>query len=153
MGAKIAEEVLTVGAVEELTAANANLFRKMVCTALDRHTVVEIDLSQTTFMDAAGLGALVAVHILTRRRNGVVRLVNPTPPVQQVLDLVRAGQIFEIVHTARQTIPSLYGRQTSPVRGLAMPQQGFVPEGRLRVARRFNAGEPAHPSHKSRRDG
>jgi anti-anti-sigma factor len=99
MEVTIAEEVLTVVGFAELTAANSQLFRKKVCAALNGHAVVEIDLSQTTFMDCAGLGALIAVHILTRRRNGVVRLVNPTPSVQQVLELVRAGQIFEIVST------------------------------------------------------
>ena len=99
MEVTIAKEVLKVVGFAELTAANSHQFRKKVCAALNGQTVVEIDLSQTTFIDSAGLGALFAVHILTRRRNGVVRLVNPTPPVQQVLDLVRAGHIFEIVHT------------------------------------------------------
>jgi len=99
MEVTIAEEVLTVVGFAEMTAANSHRFRKEVCAALNGHTVVEIDLSQTTFMDSAGLGTLFAVHLLTRRRNGVVRLVNPTPPVQQVLELVRARQIFEIVHT------------------------------------------------------
>ena len=92
-------KVLNVVGFSELTGANRNRFQKTVCAALNGSPVVEIDLSQTTFIDSAGLGALFAVHILTRRRNGVVRLVNPTPPVEQVLDLVRAGQIFEIVHT------------------------------------------------------
>jgi anti-anti-sigma factor len=95
----IAKEVLTVVAFAELTAANGNLFRKKVCAALNGHTVVEIDLSQTTCMDCAGLGALITVRNLTRGRNGVMRLVNPTSPVQQFLELVRAGRIFEIINT------------------------------------------------------
>ena len=100
MEVTIAEEVLTVVGFAEMTAANSHRFRKEVCAALNGHTVVEIDLSQTTFMDCAGLGALIAVCNLIRgRKRVVVRLVNPTPPVQQVLELVRARQIFEIVHT------------------------------------------------------
>ena len=85
-----------------MTAANRKLFRRKVCTALNGHTVaeVDIDLSQTTFMDFAGLGALIAVRNLTTGRNGVVRLMYPTSPVQQLLDLVRAGQVFEIVSTS-----------------------------------------------------
>ena|SRR5437588_451144 len=104
MGARIAEEVLTVGGVEELTAANQELFRKQICTALNGHTTIEIDLSRTTFMDCAGLGALIAVRNLARDRNGVVRLVNPTPTVQLLFDVVRAGQIFEMGN-ARLSIP------------------------------------------------
>ena len=98
MGARIAEEFLTVGGVEELTAANQDLFRKRICTALNGHTTIEIDLSETTFMDCAGLGALIAVSNLARDRNGVVRLVNPTPTVQLLFDAVRATDIFEMAN-------------------------------------------------------
>ena len=102
MEVTIAKEVVRVVGFAKLTVANSHLFRKKVCDALNGHTVVEIDLAETTFMDCAGLGALIAVCNLIRgRKRVVVRLVNPTPPVQQVLDLVRAGQIFEIVHTSR----------------------------------------------------
>ena len=99
MGARIAEEVLTVGGVEELTAANQELFRKQICTALNGHTTIEIDLSRTTFMDCTGLGALIALRKLARARNGGVRLVNPTPTVQRLFDVLRAGELFEIVNT------------------------------------------------------
>jgi len=91
-------EVLMVEGFAELTAANCKLFRKQVCAALNGHTVVEIDLSRTALVDCAGLGALVVIRNLTRDRKGAVRLLNPTPPVQQLLDLVRAGEIFEIVN-------------------------------------------------------
>jgi anti-anti-sigma factor len=100
MEVMIAKEVVRVVGFAELTVANSHRFRKKVCAALNGHTAVEIDLSQTTFMDCAGLGALIAVCNLIRgQKRVVVRLVNPTSPVQQVLDLVRAGQIFEIVNT------------------------------------------------------
>src|SRR5438876_3189919 len=99
MGARIAEEVLTVGGVEELTAANQELFRKQICTALNGHTTIEIDLSRTTFMDCTGLGALIALRKLARARNGGVRLVNPTPTVQRLFDVLHAGELFEIVNT------------------------------------------------------
>src|SRR5437879_9431513 len=98
MEIKIASEVLTVGRFAELSAANSELFRKQVCTALNGHTTIEIDLSRTTFMDCAGLSALIALRNLAHGRNGVVRLVNPTPIVQQLFDVVRAGQMFEFVN-------------------------------------------------------
>ena len=44
-----------------------------------------------------GLGALISLHKTTCTRNGLVRLLNPTPPVQQLLDLTRMHRIFEIV--------------------------------------------------------
>ena len=105
MGARIAEEILTVGGVEELTAANQELFRKQIFTALNGHTTIEIDLSKTTFMDCAGLGALIALRKLARARNGDVRLLNPTPTVQLLFDAVRAGPMFDIVNTWPTDLP------------------------------------------------
>ena len=102
MASKIANQVLTVGGFAELTADNNEQFRKEICTALNGHTTIEIDLSRTTFMDCTGLGALIALRKLARARNGGVRLVNPTPTVQRLFDVVRAGQMFEIVN-ARPT--------------------------------------------------
>jgi anti-anti-sigma factor len=98
MEVTIKKEVLMVEGLEELTAANCKLFRRQVCDALNGHTDIEIDLSQTALVDCAGLGAMIALRNLTRGRNGAVRLLNPTPPVKQLLDLVRAGEIFEIVN-------------------------------------------------------
>jgi anti-anti-sigma factor len=97
-GIKPSEHVLRVMGFEEMTAANCAAFRKTACAAWKGHTDAEIDLSETTLIDCAGLGALIAVRNLTHARNGVARLMNPTPPVQQMLDLTRTGELFEIVN-------------------------------------------------------
>lgn len=102
--APITSKLLTVLACPEMTAAHCYTFRKQVCATLNGHTEVEVDLSQTTVMDCAGLGALIAIRNLTREKNGgAVRLTNPTSPVRQLLDLMRAGEIFEIVKTIQTT--------------------------------------------------
>lgn len=94
------QEVLRVVGITELTAAHGPRFRKQVRAALNGHTVIEIDLSRTTSMDCAGLGALLALRQLTRQWKGFVRLLNPSSCVRQLLDLLRARQIFEIVNTS-----------------------------------------------------
>jgi anti-sigma B factor antagonist len=99
MKVKIANEVLTVGGFAELTAANSDRVGRKIRDGLNGHTTIEIDLSRTTFMDCTGLGALIALRKLASARNGSVRLVNPTPTVQRLFDVVRAGEIFEIVNT------------------------------------------------------
>jgi anti-anti-sigma factor len=116
METEIAENVLTVAGFEEMTASNCKRFRKRVCAALNGHTVVEIDLSQTTFMDCAGLGALIAISNSVRDRKIVVRLVNPTSRVQQLLHLMRAGQILEIVNRLQLTTPTIPLIETTPRR-------------------------------------
>ena len=134
----IAKEVLTVMGFAELTAANSNLFRKQVCAALNGHAAIEIDLSRTTFVDCAGLVALTALRNFAHGRNGAIRLVNPTPPVQQMLGIVRAGYMFEIVHIRPPAIPGSRAEDTGievftaslpPCRGSGILQMGEMPHG------------------------
>jgi anti-anti-sigma factor len=93
------DEVLRVSGFAELTAHNCDLFRAGTHAALNGHTSIEIDLSDTIVMDCSGLGALIALRNCARRRNGVVRLMSPIPAVRRLLEIVRAEQMFEIVHT------------------------------------------------------
>ena len=92
-------ETLSITGVKELGAANSQSFRDQVRTAMtDIHKNIEIDLSQTMFVDSCGLGALISLHKTTCSRRGTVRLLNPTPPVQQILELTRMHRIFDIIH-------------------------------------------------------
>jgi anti-sigma B factor antagonist len=93
-------DTLRVAAVKELGAADANAFRDRVRQGLAKHHKnVDIDLAQTTFVDSCGLGALVALHKTVCGRQGKLRLLNPQPAVQQILDLTRMSRIFEVVKT------------------------------------------------------
>ena len=92
-------ETLSVSGIKELGAANSNTFRDHVKAEFrEPQKNIEIDLSQTNFVDSCGLGALISLHKATCNRNGTVRLVNPTAPVQQILELTRMHRIFEIVN-------------------------------------------------------
>lgn len=88
---------LRISAVSQLGAVNANDFRDWVRSALaEGQNSIELDLAQTTFVDSCGLGALVALHKTARSRGGRLRLLNPQPQVQQLLELTRMNQIFDI---------------------------------------------------------
>lgn len=93
---------LSVTGLRALNSANARSFRSAVATALSHDLqAVEIDLSQTQTVDGAGLGALVSLYetaIHHRNRKGfAMRLTNPTPTVQQLIELARLHHLFEIV--------------------------------------------------------
>jgi len=91
-------DTLRASAIMELSAANANAIRDETRHAFgESQRNIEIDLSQTTSVDSCGLGALVALHKTASARGGVLRLLNPTPPVQQILELTRMHRIFEVV--------------------------------------------------------
>ena len=98
MRATEVEATLQISGIKELGAANSQTFRDQVRSALTTtQKNIEIDLSQTMFVDSCGLGALISLHKTTCNRNGQVRLMNPTPPVDQILQLTRMNRIFEIV--------------------------------------------------------
>jgi anti-sigma B factor antagonist len=91
-------DTLNIGGLRELSAANATSFRDHIRGAMaDSLRNIEIDLSEASFLDSCGLGALISLHKTACSRRGLVRLVNPASPVQQILELTRMHRIFEIV--------------------------------------------------------
>jgi len=92
-------ETLVVSEIRELGAATSNDFRDQARAALslDNLRNLEVDLSETMFVDSCGLGALIALHKTVCGLNGLMRLINPTPGVLQILELTRMHRLFEIV--------------------------------------------------------
>ena len=97
------ENVLSISDLPELAAGNSEAFRRRVQSALPQDSLqaIEIDLSKTQSVDSCGLGALLAIHKWACNHNGdqgvPIKLLNPLPPVQQILELTRLHRNFEIV--------------------------------------------------------
>jgi anti-sigma B factor antagonist len=90
---------LRVSDIAELNAVNASSFRDEVRAAMPSDPgMIEIDLSQTRFVDSSGLGALFALYkAANNNHDGVtLRLVNPRPSIQQLFELTQLHQLFEI---------------------------------------------------------
>lgn len=94
---KDSQNTVVTGLVE-LVAANAAQVRDEIRATLPATTTcLDLDLSAMTFLDSSGLGTLISLHKTLRARNGTVRLIKPTPNVQQILELTRLHRVFEIV--------------------------------------------------------
>lgn len=90
-------DTLRISDVKELGSTNANAFRDWVRSSLSNgQRNIELDMSQATFIDSCGLGALIALHKTACARRGALRLVSPQPAVRQILELTRMHRIFEI---------------------------------------------------------
>lgn len=84
--------------IRELDAANGRAFQEAVSKAWSGElNHIEIDLSETVFLDSCGLGALVWLRKLVAERYGRVRLLNPAPSIEQILELTRLYRLFDIV--------------------------------------------------------
>ena len=90
---------LVLSEITELNAANSAALCQDARAALrDGITLVDVDLSQTRMIDSSGLGALITLHKNMCTRGGGLRILNPAPNAQQILELTRLHRVFEIVH-------------------------------------------------------
>jgi anti-anti-sigma factor len=99
---------LNIANLDELTFANARDFRKAAEPALDSELArIEIDLSQTEYIDGGGLGALLSLFREANEKSPgrivSMRLLNPQPPVLQMLELTQMRHLFEIVTGETET--------------------------------------------------
>jgi anti-anti-sigma factor len=120
------EHTLHIRGLCELNAVNAHAVRDALCAAIvpGLHAI-EIDLSQLHFVDGCGLGALAALYRTATEADAadapVIRLINPQPAVQQVIELTRLHHLFEITSRPEELVnlvSSCSPNQYVPVAGL-----------------------------------
>lgn len=92
-------DTLNVSEIRELATATANTFQSQLSAALSdsvRH--INLDLSQTTFVDCGGLGALVALRKKASHGKGpaTIRLLNPPKPLQHIVTMMKMSDVFPI---------------------------------------------------------
>lgn len=69
---------------------------------------VAVDLSLVTFIDSAGLGALIGGQRQARTFRGSFTLVAPSAPVSRLFELTSLDRVFQIVdHVNDVPVPSV----------------------------------------------
>ncbi len=63
-----------------------------------------VDLSDTEYLDSTALGALVGALKRLREREGDLRLVNPRPRIQKLLEVTRLSKVFEVRSSVAQAL-------------------------------------------------
>jgi anti-sigma B factor antagonist len=86
-----------MGESEQLRAALEQL-------AASATPLIIMDLSEMDFICSNGLGAIVSVHVKSRRHKGEIRLAGPKPHVRDVLETTRLTQLFGIYASVQQAI-------------------------------------------------
>jgi anti-anti-sigma factor len=100
---------LSVTGLRELNAENAHSFQAALAPALtaDLRTI-EIDLAATQTVDGAGLGALVSLYEAAKKQSNLdtftFRLQNPSPTVQQMIELARLHHLFEVLPSPQSNL-------------------------------------------------
>lgn len=94
----------------------------ILCPAARQHKpTIILDLSEVDAIDAAGIGALVSLQAA-----GIyLRLMNPSKPVREILQVTRLDTVFEILKsplTASQEETARHARLAGPLQSaMALP--------------------------------
>jgi anti-anti-sigma factor len=90
-------DTVNVSEIRELGTATANSFQSALSAALSSSVKhIDLDLSQTTFVDCGGLGALVAIWKRTSNGQGAatIRLLNAPETLQRIVSMMKMGDFF-----------------------------------------------------------
>ena len=101
-------DILVVGLAESgaLEADNVAAFREAMANLLQDRPRVLVDMSNITFLDSSGLGALVAIWRSLSSREGEIKLCGLGPPVRTVFEITRMHRVFEIYDTEEEALAS-----------------------------------------------
>lgn len=72
-----------------------SVLREAVLCELDKRSIV-LDLSRVERIDAGGLGTLVFLHTCVNGLGTELKLMNPSVPVSEVLELTNLTSVFAI---------------------------------------------------------
>jgi anti-anti-sigma factor len=73
-------------------------------TSLTNVTVVVLDLTRISMIDAAGFGLMLKLREELKARGIEIRLMNPTDRVSRLFEITRLNTVFEIASPS--TVPS-----------------------------------------------
>ena len=87
--------VTTISCHGRLIRENADELRNVVQPLIQRGGQIALDFADLEYMDSSGLGAIVGLKVSAVKRGlCVLRLVNLTPRVKQLLTLTNLLQLF-----------------------------------------------------------
>lgn len=92
------ETVVLIRATGRFVLDECDCFREKVFPLIkDGLETAAVDLSETDFIDSAGLGVLVGLKIKANQLGFRLAVVDPSSPVQDILTVSKLSSIFDIV--------------------------------------------------------
>jgi anti-sigma B factor antagonist len=89
---------VTIARIESPTLETENVgsFRSAIGPVLDQSPDVVLDLSEVTFMDSTGLGAMLSCLRALKSRGGSLKVASLSPEVRRLFDMVMMDKVFSV---------------------------------------------------------
>jgi anti-anti-sigma factor len=103
--------IAVIAAAGEIDLTNAGSFRDALLTALNAGAFgLIVDLTAATFLDSAGVNALVRASRRASATGATLRLAVAAPALLRVLNLVGVDQLIEVHPSVAEAVASLPDR-------------------------------------------
>ena len=80
-----------------------------------------LNLAQVSYVDSAGLGAIVSAYTTTTREGGTLKLANVSKRLQDLLSMTRLLSVFERFDSEDEAVRSFEGTVKVAVEGTSRP--------------------------------
>ena len=80
------------------------LGKRLEKLAAEKAPIIVLEMSEMDFICSLGLGAIITGHLKCCHHCGQIRLVNPTPPVRELLETTRLTKLFDIYDNIEQAL-------------------------------------------------
>jgi anti-sigma B factor antagonist len=91
------------------TVLRGELFRLLE----EDHKQIVLNLRDVSHFDSAALGELGATYKQAKQKNAELKLLTPPPKLQELLQLVRFDEVFDVHHDEAEAIKS-FGTSRAP---------------------------------------
>jgi len=88
------EETIVRGS-GRITSSTVALLQSTVRSLIPETKSIVLDLTDVTYMDSSGLGAIVGLYLSAKRQHCVLKLINLNQRLQELFRLTKLASIFE----------------------------------------------------------
>lgn len=109
---RLAGDVVIVNLTGKITLADGGdtlLKDKILSLVQQEHKKVVLNLGEVSYVDSAGLGAIVQAFATLNKNGGTLKLLNLTKRLQDLLAITKLATIFETYETEADAVRSFSG--------------------------------------------
>ena len=88
-------EEITVRCKGRIASASTGLLLTTVRSLMAETKLIVLDLSDVSYMDSSGLGAIVGLYVSAKRQRCGLKLINLSPRLKELFRITKLASIFE----------------------------------------------------------